>query len=211
MRLPKVRPASAGVSVAIVLGLAGIWVAKPRGALRRTIPAGTPLEVRLERALASNQSWPGDQFAATVATPVLVEGVVAIPEGARIKGKVVEARATAGGAGQSRLRLTLNCIMIDGRNYEVDTTDVALYGDGNSGPGLQLARARAAGGGGQTNPMPGASKRSFKVAHKGPFSGRTVAEAAVGNNLRIPRHSRLEFRLIQPLAVAVRGSSHNPH
>lgn len=211
MRLPKTRSASAGVSVAIALGLAGIWVAKPRGALRRTIPAGTPLEVRLERSLASNQSWPGDQFVATAVTPVLVEGVVAIPEGARIKGKVVEARPAAGVAGQARLRLTLNCIMIKGRSYEVNTTDVAAYGDGKSEPGLQLARARVAGGGGQRNPTPGENMRSSEGAHKGPSWGRTVAEIASGNNLRIPRNSRLEFRLIQPLAVAVQKPSRNHH
>src|SRR5438105_4645210 len=56
-----------------------------------TVPAGTVITVRLANAVGSKLSNSGDQFSASVATPVEVDGKVVVPSGADASGKVVQA------------------------------------------------------------------------------------------------------------------------
>ncbi|HVA01091.1 MAG TPA: hypothetical protein VMV34_05470, partial [Terriglobia bacterium] len=84
MTLPRLRYIAMGAPLAIVTGLAGVWIAKPSGVTSLTVARGTTVQIRLDESLASNQSKPGDQFGATLTEPVWVDGKVAIPQGARI-------------------------------------------------------------------------------------------------------------------------------
>src|SRR5882672_6197887 len=56
------------------------------------IPKGTVITVRLAQAVGSKISEPGQSFSGTVATPVEVEGKVAVPSGAAATGTVVDAK-----------------------------------------------------------------------------------------------------------------------
>src|ERR1700760_4224542 len=58
-----------------------------------TIPAGTVITVRLGEALSSKDSTTGQEFAAEVAQPVVVEGKTVIAKGASAHGTVVDAKA----------------------------------------------------------------------------------------------------------------------
>src|ERR1700745_1241833 len=55
---------------------------KPAAKQAVVVPAGTMITVRLGEAVGSKISSPGQSFSATVATPVAVERVTVIPEGA---------------------------------------------------------------------------------------------------------------------------------
>ena len=188
MKWPRQRYASVGIPVAIALGVAGVWVTKPPAAVRVSVPAGTVLTIGLGHTLASDQSRPGDEFEATLSKPVSVGGEVAIPEGARIIGKVVDARPAGSLDGTARLRLTLNCVVINGWNYEVHTTDVAEYGSGYQAPNWEAA------GGGEND-----------GAFGGARAGAAGAVNSGGKDVRMSAATPLEFQLIEPLAVAVRG------
>src|SRR3974390_3111214 len=64
-----------------------------------TIPAGTPLTVKLENTLTSFSSRQGDPFQGRIVNPVIVDGKTAIPAGATVQGrvtKVAEPRRLAG-------------------------------------------------------------------------------------------------------------------
>jgi peptidoglycan hydrolase-like protein with peptidoglycan-binding domain len=54
-----------------------------------TIPAGTVLDLRIETGVRTNQARPGDEFRATVASPVFVNGVNVIPAGSVVVGRVL--------------------------------------------------------------------------------------------------------------------------
>ncbi|HUZ47667.1 MAG TPA: hypothetical protein VMW54_13600 [Terriglobia bacterium] len=202
MKWPRQRYASVGIPVAIALGVAGVWVTKPPAAVRVTIPAGTVLKIRLGQALASDQSRPGDEFEATLTQPVSIGGAVAVPEGARIIGKVVDARPAGSLKGTARLRLTLNCVVMNGWNYEVHTTDVAEYGSGYQTPHWAAAggRKRGALGG-----VPVGVGTSLVGSSAGAGAGAAGAAKPLGRDVRMPATTALEFRLIEPLAVAVQG------
>src|SRR5689334_2569281 len=63
-----------------------------------TVPALTPVVVRLEETVSSNESRPGDRFRITVAEDVHVGGAVVIPAGSAGEGEVIHAaRSGAGG------------------------------------------------------------------------------------------------------------------
>jgi hypothetical protein len=55
-----------------------------------TIPAGTPLTVKLENTLTSFSSRAGDPFQGRITTPVVVGGKTAIPAGATVQGRVTK-------------------------------------------------------------------------------------------------------------------------
>jgi hypothetical protein len=56
-----------------------------------TIPAGTPLTIKLENTLTSFSSRPGDPFQGRITAPVMVNGKEAIPAGATVQGRVTKA------------------------------------------------------------------------------------------------------------------------
>ena len=69
-----------------------------------TIPAGVPLQVRLNRGFNSNNVQVGTPFTATVMYDVVAGGAIAIPRGATVSGTVIEAkrRRRLQGAGSAR-------------------------------------------------------------------------------------------------------------
>lgn len=54
------------------------------------VAAGTPLTLALSSALSSKTAQPGDSFEATVASNLMVNGRVVVPNGARVTGNVTE-------------------------------------------------------------------------------------------------------------------------
>jgi len=58
------------------------------GAVRVRLPDGTPVPVRLKMDLRSNQVTPGDRVDFVVARPVVLDGIVLIPEGSIAWGAV---------------------------------------------------------------------------------------------------------------------------
>jgi len=70
--------------------------------------------VRLANAVGSKRSNSGDQFTASVATPVEVDGKVIVPSGAEASGKVLQAVPQGRFKGAAVLRLALESITIKG-------------------------------------------------------------------------------------------------
>src|SRR5438477_11681601 len=74
------------------------------GKKEMTLPAGTVITVRLANAVGSKLSNSGDQFNASVATPVEADGKVVVPSGAEASGKVVQGVALGRFKGRAVLR-----------------------------------------------------------------------------------------------------------
>jgi hypothetical protein len=56
----------------------------------QTIPAGTPLKVKLENTLTTFSSKTGDPFSARVTEPVMLDGKTMIPVGSTVQGRVTK-------------------------------------------------------------------------------------------------------------------------
>ena len=73
-----------------------------------TIPAGTPVTVRLTSAISSGTAEAGQTFEASVARDVTVQGKTIVKAGAPVKGKVTHAKPSGRlhAPGQLTIRLT---------------------------------------------------------------------------------------------------------
>jgi hypothetical protein len=99
-----------------------------------TLPAGTWVTIRVDQPLSSDHNQPGDFFAATLAQPLVADGIVVARRGQMVGGVVSEAVKAGRAKGVSRLRLELTEIsLVDGRQVPVKTQLVERRGDTSVG------------------------------------------------------------------------------
>jgi outer membrane murein-binding lipoprotein Lpp len=83
-----------------------------------TVPKGTAISATVGQTLASNKNHVGDTFAASLSTPVKIEGKTVIPKGAKVVGRVVKVK-------NKELKVTLASVELHGKSYELETNSVA--------------------------------------------------------------------------------------
>jgi hypothetical protein len=109
---------------------------------RILVPQGASFAVSLGTTLSTKTSRAGDTFEGTIASPVSVDGRVAIPEGSRVAGHVILAEQPGKASGRGQLQLSYDSVSFGGHSYDMSTTsqvyesasgtkkDVALIGGG---------------------------------------------------------------------------------
>jgi len=165
-----------------------------------TLSAGITLTVRLGQAVGSKISNSGDNFRASVAEPVEMDGKVLIPAGSAAVGHVIEAAPEGRFKGGARLRLTLDSVTVNGTNYDLQTSSVtrSLKGKGKR---TAVMIGGAAGAGALIGGLAGGGKGALIGAALGAGAG-TAGAAYTGNkNIVLPAESALSFRLVQPVTV----------
>jgi hypothetical protein len=99
-----------------------------------TISPGTYITVRVNGWLSSDRNQPGDAFTATLAEPVIVNGVVIAQRGQTVGGVVTEAKKAGHVEGTSRLGVKLTDITLaDGQKVNLQTSMVGRRGDTSVG------------------------------------------------------------------------------
>jgi hypothetical protein len=87
-----------------------------------TIPAGTWITIRVNEPISSDHAQPGDAFTATLAEPIIANGLIIARRGQLVTGVVSEAQKAGRVEGVSHLRLELTGIQLaDGRQIQVKT------------------------------------------------------------------------------------------
>lgn len=120
-------------------------------AAAQTIPAGTPLKMKLENTLSTFGSKTGDPFSGRLTEAVVLDGKTLIPIGATIQGRVTKVDEPRRIAGKPTIglfpetlilptgeRFMLNAPVIDtnlGRGTDVNT-ESQFKGDGHDGKDL---------------------------------------------------------------------------
>ena len=79
-----------------------------------TVPKGTQLTAVVDQTLHSTKTHEGDTFAASLATPVKVDGKTVLPKGAHVTGKVVHVK-------KNELKVELASVTVHGRSYDLQT------------------------------------------------------------------------------------------
>jgi len=171
------------------------------------LPAGTELSVRTEETIDSSKAAEGQTFAADVTKDVLdANGDVVIPRGSNAQ--IVIRSATKGGriTGASDLVLDLQSVSIDGRQYQISTTDMSRRG--SSGLGANKRTAEYTGGGAALGAIIGAIAGGGKGAASGAASGAGAGAVTQiitkGGSIKVPSETVLTFKLDRPLRVVAR-------
>src|SRR5271156_142970 len=164
------------------------------------VASGTTLTVRVGQALSSKTSQTGQTFLATLAQPVSVGGMRAIPSGATLSGTVVTAKAKGKIKGEGELTLQLTSVTVKGQTYPIQT---AVLDNTVKGKGKRTAATTGGGaaGGALIGGVAGGGKGAGIGALVGAGAG-LLGGAMTGNQqIEIPAESALSFRMSAPLTL----------
>jgi hypothetical protein len=164
------------------------------------IPAGKTITVRLGETLSSKDSHAGQEFSASVAEPVTVEGETVIHEGATAHGVVVDAKAMGHFKGGALLHVRLESVTINGHAHQIQTTAAggSLKGKGKRST---VAIAGGTGVGAALGAIFGGGKGAAIGAAAGAGAG-TAGAAFTGNKeIVFPAESTLTFKLTKSVEV----------
>ena len=165
-----------------------------------TIPDGTEIAVRLVDPVDSEKSQAGDTFHATLAQPLMVGDETVIPTGADVEGRVVEAKNAAHFSGSSSLTLELTRLMVNGRSYQLRTSQWSKQGTARG----KNTAAKVGGGaalGAIIGGIAGGGKGAAIGAGVGAGAGTGVQAATRGQQVKLGPEAMISFQLESPLTV----------
>jgi hypothetical protein len=177
----------------------GFWASLRKPQERRlVIPAGTELRVRLDNSLSSASNRSGDGFTATLDGPLVSDGVEVAPDGARVTGSVISARASGHLQTPPELAVTLTSIETNGKTYDLVTTDYGLRGRSHKKRDTAWIGGGAAGGA-LLGALLGGRKGAAIGAMAGAGGGTATAYSTGKKDIVLPAESILRFSLREPM------------
>ena len=167
-----------------------------------TVPSGTVFSVRMIDSIDSTQSRAGDEFAATIETPVVVGDRVVIQRNCDARVRLVQATSAGHMSGRSELKAELVSVTTGGQTYQLET---GYYQQAGASRGTRTAET--VGGGAVLGALIGAIAGHGKGAAIGSVAGAgagTAVEAGThGQQVKIPSETKLDFTLKSPVTITV--------
>jgi hypothetical protein len=191
---PPPAPAAAPPPAAAMTAAAA--PAPPPPPKQYTVPAGTPLVVRLEQTVSAKNSNVGDSFSGVLAQSVVVGGVTVIRAGAPVTGVVTAAKGQGRFKGSGDLAIAIRRV----GDYAVSTT---AYEATSKGKGKRTAGfvGGGAGGGALIGGLAGGGKGALIGGLLGAGAG-TAGAAFTGNkDITVPAESVVTFKLAESITV----------
>jgi hypothetical protein len=164
------------------------------------VPAGSSIPVILSSTLNSHKNRPGEEFEASVAAPIVVDGEAAIPKGARVTGVIVNAKKQGAVKGAAEMSIKLTSVTVREKNYLIATNS---YGGTEKGKGKRSAVMTGGGAavGALIGGLAGGGKGAAIGAGVGAGGGLATAAGTGGKNVEFPAESRITFKLSQPVTI----------
>jgi hypothetical protein len=167
-----------------------------------TLPAGTPITIRMAEDVDTERNQAGDVFNATLAEPLTLGDQVIAPAGSEVKGDVAYARDSGTFTGQSELILELNELRVGNRTYQLRTSDYS-----ETGPSRGKRTAATIGGAAAVGAVIvgiiGGGKGAAIGAGTGAGVGAGVQVLTRGQRIKVPAETMLTFKLQSPLTIEV--------
>lgn len=203
MPRPMPQPASNPPAVSAQPAAAPAPPPPPRPLTQQlTLDAGTVVPVTLTEALDSKTAQPNDVFHATLSSDLMSHGVVAIPRGAPVLGRVVDVKEAAHFKGNALLTVELTELTARGRKITLVTDSYSKTGSGRG-----KNTAEKAGGGAALGAIVGALAGGGKGAAIGALAGggagAGVNAVTRGQQAQIASETQLQFQLQSPITVTV--------
>jgi len=175
-----------------------------RGARYATLPAGTTLRLRVDRAFGSDISRVEDPVAATLLRDVVVDGRTVLPRGSVASGYIADASrpGRVKGRGRVAVRFTRITPAGDDDRYTMSTRSWVAVAPATKKKDALTIGLPAAGGA-----VVGALVNGKKGAGIGALAGGGAGTAVVlttrGKDVRVNRGATLAVRLAEPLAIRI--------
>ncbi len=160
------------------------------------------MTVRVDQFLSSDKSKNGDTFAASLARPLVADGLIVSRRGATLGGHVVEAKKAGRVSGVSHLQIALNTLTLaDGEQIPVETALASITGTTSNGRDASAIVATTA-----TGAIIGGAADWGQGAAIGAGAGLAAGVIGVlvtrGRPTVIYPESQLTFRLAKPVTFS---------
>ena len=168
-----------------------------------TVPTGSGLLVRMIDSIDSEVDRVGQTFTATLADPLVVEGVEVAARGSDLRGRITEVEGAGRVRGSAELRLELTQIVVNGIPYALTTAEYREVGEGRGGE-TASRMGKAAGVGALIGLIAGGGKGAAIGAGVGAGAAGVAQVMTKGDQLYIPAETLLEFMIREPLVIAAK-------
>jgi hypothetical protein len=170
--------------------------------LRRevVIPKGTELHVRIDESVDTKRNRAGDQFRASLAEPIVLDGKTVVPKGTPFVGHVTESQASGRLEGRAVLALTLDSFELAGKDYPVRTGSIDRVSAAHKKRNIALIGG-GAGLGALIGGLAGGGKGALIGAGAGAGAGTAGAAATGKKEVGVEAESLLTFPLRSPVTI----------
>ncbi len=200
MRNLRIMPAV--LLTGMIMALASVSASRPAMPQEKmiSVPAGTPILIRMLDTVDSSKNPTGSRFTATLETNLVVGSTVVVPKGNTVYGQLVESKQAGRATGSSELQLQLTSIVVKGTSYPVLTSDYEVKGSSSS----KRTAKRLLGGAGLGAAFGAIGGNAGKGAAIGAGVGAVGSVVQKGKSVNVPSETLLEFRLQQPASFPAR-------
>ncbi len=171
----------------------------PPPAAEQVIPAGAVLTIRMVDSVDSDKDYVGEKYRASLDAAVLDgNGNKLVPRGADVVVKLVDDQQSGKIEGRTVLTLDLVSLNVNGRDVEVNTSNVSQQSSSRGArSGKVIGGATALGA--IIGAVAGGGKGAAIGAASGAGAGTAAEVMTKGQRVRIPSETRLSFTLQQPV------------
>lgn len=164
------------------------------------VKAGTNIRVTIDQDVSSKDSNVGDPVNASLAAPIVIDGAVVVPQGAKVSGKVTDAKSAGRFKGAAELAITLTSIDVNGKRYAIQTSS---YTEASKGRGKRTAEGAAigAGAGALIGALAGHGKGALIGAGAGGGAGVAGAAMTGDRDVTIAAETKVDFSLTRRLEI----------
>jgi hypothetical protein len=167
-----------------------------------TLPAGTSIPVRITQTLDSKTTQSGDRFTGAIASDIIVDDMVVLPQGTPVTGHVDAAQDAAHFKGNSLLTISLSSISHKGERIDCATEPYTKQGEGRG-----KNTAEKVGGGAAVGAILGGILGGGKGAAIGAAAGGGVGAGANtvtrGQQVQIESETVVRFKLSDAIIVHI--------
>ena len=164
------------------------------------VRTGTNIRVTIDQDMSSKDSNVGDPVSASLAAPIVVNGSVVVPQGAKVSGKVTTAKSAGRFKGGAELAITLTSIEVSGKRYSIQTS---TFSDTGKGRGKRTVEGAGigAGAGALIGALAGGGKGAAIGAGAGGGAGVAGAALTGDRDVTVAAETKLDFSLARPLEI----------
>ena len=166
-----------------------------------TIPAGTPVTVRLQQSLSSASAVPGERFEAVLDEPIVIENRVAVPTGATVTGHVTSVHHSGRLRHPGELGLTLDSVTVGDQQVQLVTSSIVARGGSHKKRNLSWIGG-GTGGGALIGALAAGGKGALIGSGVGAVAGTTTAFITGKKDVGFGVERRLRFRLRTDITLA---------
>lgn len=190
---PKAQPSNTPVVKAIAPQVPSVW----------TVPAGTPLSMRLTTAVSSNQQETGETIYGELSTPLVVQGITVAPRGTQVIGIVTD--STKGGKikGLAHVSLQATQLRLDNGRLINIATNTRTFQAPKTVKRDAIAIGVTTGIGTAIGALGGKGKGAAIGAGAGAGAGTVGVLATRGAPAVVPAESLVSFQLRNAVSVPV--------